>query len=208
MLSVCLYLSALALMDGSAVHAVAGVLVFSVAAQRAFARASGFAERDAVPFAVFAPRWHSSVPFADALFPAVVAASDVPDSVWRLACLAAVDTFCLPQHFLCLSPCTDGIELRSRGCSYWYELRLHLVDDLCLLHVPELYRERQLLWQLRRCHGSPPALMLQRWEACRDWQRRAVQGWNEPAAHAGFGQQLDPRGVPGRSFPLLPTHEH
>ena len=52
-------------------------------------------------------------PFAGVLFPAVVAASGAPDFVWRLACPAAVDTFCPLQHYRCSSPCTDETELRS-----------------------------------------------------------------------------------------------
>lgn len=212
MLSVYFYLNALALMDGSAVHsgAAAGEFAFSAAAQRAFVRVAEFAERGAVPFAVFERRWHSSEPFAGVLFPAVAAASGVADFVWQLACPAAVDTSCPLLDCPCWSPCTDGTELRSRGCSCWYELRLHLVDDLRLrlLHVRELYGEPRLLWQVRCCHGSLQALTLQRSEVCRDWQKRAAQGWNEPVGYAGFGQQLDLRGVPGHSFLLLPTDAH
>src|SRR3974377_1321931 len=121
-------LSALALVDGSAVHsrAAAGEFPFSAPVQYAFARVAEFAECGAVPFAVFEYRWHSPGPFAGVLFlavvvalgvPAVVAAPCVPDFVWRLACLAAVDTFRLLADRPCLSPCTDGTEHRSRGRS-------------------------------------------------------------------------------------------
>ena len=47
---------------------------------------------------------------------AVAAASGVPDFVWRLACPAAVDTYCPLLGCPCLSPCTHETELRSRGC--------------------------------------------------------------------------------------------
>ena len=202
-------LSALALVDGSAVHsrAAAGEFPFSAPVQRAFARVAEFAECGAVPFAVFERRWHSSGLFAGVLFPAVAAASGVPDFVRRLACPAAVDTFCPLLGCPCLSPHTDEIEFRSRGCSCWYE---HLVADLRLrlLHDRELCREPRLLSQVRRRRGNLPALTLQRSEVCRDWQRRAAQGWNEPVGCAGFGQQLDLRGVPGHSFLLLPTDAH
>ena len=89
-------LSALALVDGSAVHsrAAAGEFPFSAPVKRAFARVAEFAECGAVPFAVFERRWHSSGLFAGVLFPAVAAASGVPDFVRRLVCPAAVDTFC------------------------------------------------------------------------------------------------------------------
>ena len=114
-----------------AVHSGAAVdtSALSAAVERASARFVEFAERGAVPFAVFERRWHSSGSFAGVLFPAVAAASGVPDFVRRLACPAAVDTFCPLLGCPCLSSCTDGTELRSRGCSCWYELRLHLEDD-------------------------------------------------------------------------------
>ena len=196
-------------MDGSAVHsrAAAGEFLISAAVQRDLARVAEFAECGADPFGVFEHRWHSSGLFAGVLFPAVAAASDVPDFVWQVACPPAVDILCPLLGCPCLSPNTDEIEFRSRGCSCWYE---HLVADLRLrlLRDQELCRERRLLWQLRRRRENLLALTLQRPEVCRDWQRRAAQGWNEPLGYAGFGQQLDLRGVPGHSFLLLPTDAH
>ena len=208
------WLSVFPLEDGSAQAVRSGATVdasaHSAAVERASVRVAEFAERGAVLFAVFERRWHSSGPSAGVLFPAVAAASGVPDFVWRLAGPAAVDTFCPLRGCPCLAPRTDGTELRSRGCSCWYQLRLHLVDDLRLrlLHVRELSREPPLLWQVRRWRGSLPALTLQRSRVCRDWQTRAGQGWNEPVGYAGFGQQLDLRGVPGHSFLLLSTDVH
>ena len=202
-------LSALALVDGSAVHsrAAAGEFLISAAVQRDLARVAEFAECGADPFGVFEHRWHSSGLFAGVLFPAVAAASDVPDFVWQVACPPAVDILCPLLGCPCLSPNTDEIEFRSRGCSCWYE---HLVADLRLrlLHDRELCRKPRLLSQVWRRRGNLLALTLQRSEGCRDWQRRAAQGWNEPVGYAGFGQQLDLRGVPGHSFLLLPTDAH
>jgi len=202
-------LSALALVDGSAVHsrAAAGEFLISAAVQRDLARVAEFAECGADPFGVFEHRWHSSGLFAGVLFPAVAAASDVPDFVWQVACPPAVDILCPLLGCPCLSPNTDEIEFRSRGCSCWYE---HLVADLRLrlLHDRELCRKPRLLSQVWRRRGNLLALTLQRSEVCRDWQRRAAQGWNEPVGYAGFGQQLDLRGVPGHSFLLLPTDAH
>ena len=196
-------------MDGSAAHsrAAAGEFLISAAVQRDLARVAEFAECGADPFGVFEHRWHSSGLFAGVLFPAVAAASDVPDFVWQVACPPAVDILCPLLGCPCLSPNTDEIEFRSRGCSCWYE---HLVADLRLrlLHGRELCREPRLPWQVRRRRGNLLALTLQRSEVCRDSQRRAAQGWNAPVGYAGFGQQLDLRGVPGHSFLLLPTDAH
>ena len=114
-------LSVFPLEDGSAQAVNSGAAVdtsaLSAAVERASARFAEFAERGAVPFAVFERRWHSSGPFAGVLFPAVAAASGVPDFVWRLARPAAVDTVCPLLGCPCLSSCTDGTELRSRGCN-------------------------------------------------------------------------------------------
>jgi hypothetical protein len=71
--------------DGSAqvVHSGAAVdsSALSAAVQCAFAPVAAFAECGAVPSAVFELHWCFSEPLAGVLFPAVAAASGVPDFV-------------------------------------------------------------------------------------------------------------------------------
>ena len=69
--------------DGSAQAAHSGAAVdasaHSAAVECVSARVAEFAERGAVPFAVFEVRWCFSWPLAGVLFLAVAAASGVPD---------------------------------------------------------------------------------------------------------------------------------
>src|ERR1700688_1949707 len=57
----------------------------------AFAPVAEFAARGAAPSAVFEVHWCFSWPLAGVLFPAVAAASGVPDFVWRPACPVVAD---------------------------------------------------------------------------------------------------------------------
>ena len=91
-------LSAFPLEDGSgqAVHSGAAVdaSALSAAVQCAFAQVAGFAGSGAAPSVVFELHWCFSWPLVGVLYPAVVAASGVPDFVWRLDYLAVVDISC------------------------------------------------------------------------------------------------------------------
>ena len=111
--------------------AVADGSGLSPAEQCAFARAAGFAERGAAPSAVFEVRWCFSWRLAGVLCPVVVAASDVPDSVSWLVCLAVVDIFGPLQACRWPAPCICAAELGWHDCWHWHLQRCCLRGEHC-----------------------------------------------------------------------------
>ena len=83
----------------------------SAVAQCAFARVAAFAECDVAPSAVSAVHWCFSWLLAGDLFPAVAAASGVPDFVWLLACPVVADISDPLQAGCWLETCKCGAEL-------------------------------------------------------------------------------------------------
>lgn len=119
--------------------AAAGVFAPFAVAPRASVPFVGSVGRASVPTAASALRLHSSSASADALFPAAVGASGVPDSAWLPVYLAVVGISCRSRSYPSEGRYIGAVALRLREYSQW----------VVCPSVREPYIHRQLPWPLQ-----------------------------------------------------------